>query len=168
MSPNEKTPNWDRIVDEHAGRVARIAFRILGSEHDAEEVAQEVFTEAFRIHRRKVVQDWTGLLVRLASLRSLDRRRTSKETVSIEQIDAIGHDPSNSLEESELMDWLRAKITQLPARQAAVVTLSCFQEMSRDEVASALEMTPENVSATLYQARRWLKNSLALFEGGTK
>ena len=167
-SPSEEPPDWNRIVDEHARRVAHIALRILGSEHDAEEVAQEVFTEAFQLHRREKVRDWTGLIVRLATLRSLDRRRMRKETISLDQFDVIAHHSPNSLQESEFTEWLRAQVARLPVRQAEVVTLICFQEMSREEVAAALEMTPENVSATLYQARQRLKDLLVLFEGGKR
>ena len=169
LPPTEEEPDWNQIVDTHAWRVAQIALRILGCEHDAEEVAQEVFVEAFQLHRRETIRDWTGLLVRLATLRSLDRRRTRKEAIGFGQHDVVSsRQPFHSLQESELVDWLRTQVAQLPARQAAVITLTCFQEMSRDEVAAALDMTPENVSATLYQARRRLKESLALFDGGTK
>lgn len=167
-STDEELPDWNHIVDSHARRIVQIGFKILGSEHDAEEVAQEVFTEAFQLHQRELVRDWTGLLVRLATLRSLDRRRTRKETISLDAIKQVGLSPSDSLEESELKEWLRAQVAQLPERQAAVVTLISLEGMSREEVAMALKMSPENVSATLYQARCRLRESLLFFERGSQ
>jgi RNA polymerase sigma-70 factor, ECF subfamily len=166
-STDEEIPDWNRIVDSHARRVVQIGFKILGSEHDAEEVAQDVFKEAFLLHRRKFIRDWTGLLVRLATLRSLDRRRARKELVSLERMHEVLCNPSNSIDEDEMKEWLRAQVAQLPERQGAVVTLICFQQMSRDEVAKALEMSVENVSATLYQARCRLKESISSFVRGS-
>lgn len=166
-STDEEKPDWNHIVDSHVRRIVQIGFKILGSEHDAEEVAQEVFTEAYQLHQREMVRDWTGLLVRLATLRSLDRRRTRKEMISLDSLNQVGLPPSNTLEEAEIKEWLRAQIAQLPERQAAVVTLISLEGMSREEVAMALNISPENVSATLYQARCRLKESLLFFERGS-
>ena len=77
---NAEEPDWGRIVDNHGARVLRIAARILGSVHEAEDVAQDVFAEAFRIYRAGPVQSWAGLLVRLATVRAIDRRRRMRPT----------------------------------------------------------------------------------------
>ncbi len=39
----EHPPDWPKIVERHAERVFRTAYRILGSVHDAEDVSQLVF-----------------------------------------------------------------------------------------------------------------------------
>jgi len=51
---DEVLPDWDRIVERHAQRVFRVALRILRSVQDAEDVSQDVFTEAFRLHKAGV------------------------------------------------------------------------------------------------------------------
>ena len=58
---DDHSPNWNVIVERHAERVFRIAYRILGSVHDAEDVSQIVFTEALRVQADGPVQSWTGL-----------------------------------------------------------------------------------------------------------
>jgi RNA polymerase sigma-70 factor (ECF subfamily) len=78
---NKSWPDWDRIIERHAKNVFRVAFRILGSVQDAEDVSQEAFAEAFRMHKAGPIQSWTGLLVRLSTLRSLDRLRRNPPTV---------------------------------------------------------------------------------------
>ena len=45
----EQPPDWPRIVERHAERVFRIAYRSLGSVHDAEDVSQLVFIDAKRV-----------------------------------------------------------------------------------------------------------------------
>lgn len=162
----DRLPDWDRIVERNAERVARIALRILGNIHDAEDVAQEVFKEAILFHRRAPVRSWTGLMVRLATLRSLDRRRTRKSEVEIDEGDAVSHaSPDHRLVASELANWLRREVDLLPDRQAAVFTLIHFEQCDRNEVAATLEIAPETVSTTLNQARRRLSESYRVFQG---
>lgn len=71
-------PDWGKVVEKHAERIFRIAYRILGSVHDAEDVSQEVFTEAMAVHRSGPIRTWTGLMVRLSTVRSIDRLRRNQ------------------------------------------------------------------------------------------
>ena len=41
-------PTWDEIVDQHSDRVYRLAYRLTGNRHDAEDLTQDVFVRVFR------------------------------------------------------------------------------------------------------------------------
>ena len=41
-------PTWDEIVRTHSARVYRLAYRLTGNQHDAEDLTQEVFVRVFR------------------------------------------------------------------------------------------------------------------------
>jgi RNA polymerase sigma-70 factor (ECF subfamily) len=41
-------PSWDEIVRTHSARVYRLAYRLTGNKHDAEDLTQEVFVRVFR------------------------------------------------------------------------------------------------------------------------
>jgi hypothetical protein len=41
-------PSWDEIVRTHSQRVYRLAYRLTGNQHDAEDLTQEVFVRVFR------------------------------------------------------------------------------------------------------------------------
>src|SRR5438270_12028902 len=41
-------PSWDQVVREHADRVYRLAYRLSGNPHDAEDLTQETFIRVFR------------------------------------------------------------------------------------------------------------------------
>src|SRR5664279_3731311 len=41
-------PSWDEIVRVHSARVYRLAYRLTGNQHDAEDLTQEVFVRVFR------------------------------------------------------------------------------------------------------------------------
>ncbi|HWJ11874.1 MAG TPA: sigma factor, partial [Nocardioides sp.] len=40
--------NWESIVEQHSDRVYRLALRLTGNRHDAEDLTQEVFVRVFR------------------------------------------------------------------------------------------------------------------------
>ncbi|WP_428372730.1 sigma factor, partial [Mycolicibacterium sp.] len=41
-------PSWDELVRQHADRVNRLAYRLSGNQHDAEDLTQETFIRVFR------------------------------------------------------------------------------------------------------------------------
>ena len=41
-------PSWDEVVREHADRVYRLAYRLTGNPHDAEDLTHDVFIRVFR------------------------------------------------------------------------------------------------------------------------
>ena len=166
MTDGEQS-NWSRIVDRHGKRVFRIAFRILGSVHDAEDVSQEVFVEAYQLRKKGPVQSWTGLLVRLATLRAIDRLRRIRPAKELRDHDhASTIEPFEEAVATELAQWLRTAITGLPDQQAAVFVMVHFEELSRDQVAVNLGISPESVSTALYKARQRLMSQLSVFQGG--
>lgn len=160
-------PDWDRIVDRHARRVFRVGLRILGSVDDAEEVSQDVFTEAFQLHRQGPIQSWTGLLVRLATLRSLDRLRRRRRSFELREGDRVSTiEPFEEVAAKELTRWLRDALAQLPDQQATVFTMFHFEQLSREDISAALGVSPEAVSTALYKARQRLLSQLAVFNRG--
>jgi len=166
---NSKPPDWEEIVEKHAERVFRIAYRILGSVHDAEDVSQDVFTEAMSVQQAGPVRTWTGLMVRLATLRSIDRLRKAKKAPgplpSFDTQHSATHRPDEESIAAELQTWLRGQIRTLPVQQAAVFSLAYFEQLSRNGIASALDISPEAASTTLYKARKKLSSQLAIFHG---
>lgn len=166
MSDGE-LPDWDRIVELHATRVFRVALRILRSVPDAEDVSQDVFTEAFRLHRAGPVQSWTGLLVRLATLRSLDRLRRHRPCVELREGDKVSTiEPAEEAVATELADWLRKAIARLPDQQATVFVMHHFEQLSREQISAALGVSPVAVSTALYKARQRLLSQLAVYHRG--
>jgi RNA polymerase sigma-70 factor (ECF subfamily) len=67
---------------------------------------------------------------------------------------------------NELAQWLRAAVGRLPDQQAAIFTLTYFEQLSREEIASSLSISPDAVSAALYKARQRLMSQLSVFNPG--
>lgn len=160
-------PDWDRIVDKHANHVFRVAMRILSCVQDAEDVSQDVFTEAFRLRQVGRVQNWAGLLVRLATLRSLDRLRRKRPSERIREGDrASTQGPFDDAAANELATRMRMAIAELPDQQAAVFVLFHFEHLSRDEIGVSLGISPQAVSTAMYKARQRLLAQLATIQQG--
>ncbi|MBN1909042.1 MAG: sigma-70 family RNA polymerase sigma factor [Pirellulales bacterium] len=164
---DSELPDWDRIVERHAARVFRVAFRILRSIHDAEDVSQEAFAEAYRLHHGGPVQNWTGLLVRLATLRALDRLRRRRPSMELRESDRISTvEPFEEAIANELTQRLRNALAYLPDQQATVFVMHYFEQLSRDQISAALRVSPDAVSTALYKARQRLLAELAIFNQG--
>ncbi len=165
--PDNESPDWNQIVTRHGIRVFRVAFRILGSVHDAEDVAQDVFGEAYRLHQQGPVQSWTGLLVRLATQRSIDRLRRNRPSVELQDSDRLSTvEPIEEAVATELAHWLRQAVAQLPDQQATVFVMFHFEHLAHEEIAANLGISREAVGTALYKARQYLAAQLAVFNRG--
>lgn len=154
--------DWDALVQEQSAAVLRIACRILSVGADAEEVAQDVFVEAWQMQATQEVRNWPGLLRRMAVLRSLDRLRRRRVTFPYDE-QCLADDrtvPPDVIMRRELAHRLRQSLCDLPEQQAAAFSLFYFDHCSRDEIADELATTPGAVSSALSKARRALRSSL--------
>jgi RNA polymerase sigma-70 factor, ECF subfamily len=160
---------WRTIVQEHAASVVGAAWRILGNTADAEDVAQEVFFEAFRKWDDRADLKWINLLKRLAVCRALDRARLRKPATSSVVMTEIASNASGPVEiaaASELTELLRQAIDSLPRREAEVFCLCYFEDQGHAEIAAILGMKPGAVATALCKARAKLEKLLGpVFEG---
>mgnify|MGYP001183637438 FL=1 len=138
---------------------------MLGNQHDAEEVAQEVFlrvwTHAERWEPgRAQFRTW---LHRVATNLCLDRlrRRGTEDLDSIPDTASEEPSPHEQLESRQLAQRVDTALQALPARQRAAVTLTHFQGFSNIEAAEILGVTVEAVESLLGRARRQLRVALA-------
>jgi len=151
--------HWDDIVREHGPMVFGTAWRILGHVADTEDVVQEVFLEIHRRSQTVAVRSWPGLLRRLAACRALDRLRQRKSIVSLNGLVLAGGNgtPESAAMEHEFADRLRQSIAELPQRESAVFCLRYFEDLSYQEIAETLSITPGAVATALHKARTKLE-----------
>lgn len=159
--------NWQAIVTEHGPRLWRTAYRLTGNEADAADCVQETFVSALDYSQGRTVRDWSALLVRLATHRSLDllrrRRRGDGKAIGLDDWSGVAGraaDPAAPSLNGELADSLRTALARLPGRQAEVFCLRFVQEMSYRQIAFELEMSLPAVAVTLHRARRALRREL--------
>src|SRR5690349_23190858 len=67
--------SWEAIVTEHSARVYRLAYRLTGNRHDAEDLTQEVFVRVFRSLHTYTPGTMAGWLHRITTNLFLDQAR---------------------------------------------------------------------------------------------
>lgn len=155
-------PNWYVLVRTWGPMVYSAAWRVLGHEADAEDVTQDVFTEALGHWQRNQVRNWGAWLRRLTVCRAIDRLRQRKPMVCMNEIaePIIVNAPEAGLERRELADQLRQALHYLTEHEAAIFCLRYFEELSYDEIAKALTMDTAAVGMTLHRAKAKLAERL--------
>ncbi len=142
----------------------RVAYAVLRHRQDAEDVAQEAFTRAYRHFRelrdREKFRAW---LVRMTWRLSIDRRRSERRRVAREQ--AADPTPMAATAEQDVMANERANhlwraIDDLPDKLRMVVVLAAIEEHDIQDVARLLSLPEGTVKSRLFLARKGLAESL--------
>ena len=146
---------WQSIIDEHGEAIFRVAYRLLRSVHDAEDVSQEVLLEAFRMPE---IPD-ASLLRRVAAFRAIDRLRQRVVTVplddNISQLKPLSVE--EAIENEESADLLREAISRLPHQQSRCFWLRYVDGLSNQEIAVVEAISESTVSTALCKARQSLR-----------
>jgi RNA polymerase sigma-70 factor (ECF subfamily) len=160
--------DWNRITEEHASVVWQTAYRLLHNQADAADCFQETFMAAFELTQRQHVHNIRGLLLRLATTRSIDRlRQRSRRSRQESDCDDWPHLPSAQpgpdaeAQSQELAARLRVAIGQLPPQEAKVFCLRYFNDLSYREIARELGVKTGAAGVLLHRAkgklRQWLE-----------
>jgi RNA polymerase sigma-70 factor, ECF subfamily len=166
---------FEALVGRYEQRVYRLVLRMVRETHDAEEAVQETFLSVlehlaeFREEAR--FQTWVLRIATNAALKILRRRRGHK-TVSLggdDQDEPLPHpeyiapwkeDPAHLAQRGEVHELLDDALRGLDEKYRVVFVLRDMEELSTEETAKALGITPANVKVRLMRARLMLRERL--------
>ncbi len=159
--------DWQMIVAEHGPLVWRTAYRLLGNSADTADCFQETFLAALELSRRQPVRNVSGLLVRLATTRAIDRlRQRSRRERQMDSgngaATCAASDPVGQAQDQELVGQLREAIGQLPEQEAKVFCLRYLNEMSDRQIARELSIGINAVGVALFRAKAKLRAALGV------
>jgi RNA polymerase sigma-70 factor, ECF subfamily len=152
---------FDFLVARWEDRIRGASYRILGSEDEARDVAQEAFLKAYRgLSGFKQEARFSSWLYQIATNLCRDRlrRRRSRPQVSLEAMEEAGPvvvetrpGAHERLVERDLAQAVRRAIESLPLEQREIVILKEYQELTFLEIAQVLELPVSTVKTRLYR-----------------
>ena len=138
MSRRASPSDFDLAFDELAAVAYRVAFRILGSRGDAEDVAQEALTRAF-VRWRRVRGHAEPWVARVAGNLAIDGHRRARRRPTVSDDGRAEATPvrAGGISAVDRVELVRT-LADLPARQRDVVVLRYLADQSEAATAAAL------------------------------
>lgn len=144
----------------HFPRVHATAYRILGTRHEAEDVAQEAFVEAFRslktFEARARFATWLDRIVVRVAFRHVAQRRAAGTFVELVEVASDGATPEGHAFAREGVRRLYATLDELPTAARVAFTLYAIDGRSVAEVATLTDASVVAVKVRLWRARQAL------------
>ncbi len=159
------------LVATYSALLFRVAYSVLRSRSDAEDVVQDAFVRVLE-HRRKLseVREMRVWLVRIAWNLALDRRRKIRpdqmDELFAQSLVAASTPADQALNEAQQMSNALREIEKLPDAERNVLLLSAIEELKTAEIALVLKKSESAVRALLFRARTRLRERLA--KGGKR
>lgn len=155
------------IVKRYQDTVFSVALARVRNFHEAEDIAQAVFVDAFVHLDRLQDADRLGPWLRTMAInKGIDWLRRRRDHVDVE---AIANDPRHaqmpqSLQDNDEMDRVMTAIARLGTAQQETITLHYLGGYSVQEIADIQGAPAGTVKTRLFHGRRALKRDLVMVE----
>ena len=166
-SAQSECMSLEEIVSLYRGRVARLAYRLLGWDTEAEDVVQDVFVSVLRNLKKFRGRSslWTWLArITVNRCHNLRRRRLVRGGFvggGLRRGRWGPRDRAARVAPGAPAEQIRRAVRSLPPRLRDVTVLRYLEEMSIDDIAEAVGASPNTVRVRLHRARRLLRRKLA-------
>jgi RNA polymerase sigma-70 factor (ECF subfamily) len=153
---------FDRLVDEHGAALYRMAFRMVGDRHEAEDVVQDTYRSAWKSRRR--YQEGRGGRAWLASIlrrRVIDRWRKHQQpgVLASDAPIEIGIEGADPLAD-DYTDEMQHALDRLPPELREALLLVVVGELTHQETADLLGVPLGTVLSRVSRARRRMREFL--------
>ena len=151
------------LIERHQQAVIGTVARMLNDQHEAEDIAQQVFVRIWNAAPKwKPEAKFTTYLFTVARnlvFNESRRRSRTKEVSSAHSDETL--QPDHGMEKRELHQSIDQAIAALPEQQRLAVVLRTFEGMDYEDIARALNTSVSSVKSLLFRARGVLRDSLA-------
>ena len=175
---------FDHLVAEYSPQVHSLLTRFLGPRPNREDLVQEVFLRVIRARERYQpsarFSTWLFRIVFNLSVNEtqraggkelhLDRSISFDVEGARDALSELGDvraaQPSDELEQQDVVQAVRAAIGRLPENQRMALILAKYEELPYSEIATVLGSSEKAVKSLIHRARETLRESLAPFLQG--
>jgi RNA polymerase sigma factor (sigma-70 family) len=166
------TAAFEQLIERHQALVAGTVARMLGSNADVEDIAQQVFIRVWKSAGRYVARaKFTTWLLKITRNLVFNEMRRAKrhphlpvqlesEAEEIPLKDEATSAPDAMLLEAELQTAIEKAISLLPDTQRMALVLRRYEDLSYEEIADVLDLSVPAVKSLLFRARSELRERL--------
>lgn len=155
------------LSDTHLDSIMRFAYRLVGSQAEAEDIAQETFLRAWQkadtYEPKARVSSWLHSIAKNLSIdrmRKRGRRGTHLEMDDERDAAPDSQRPSQLLGRKAKSQVVKSALDALPERQKMALVLWHEQGLSNPEIAQVMDCSVEAVESLLTRGRRALRTAL--------
>jgi RNA polymerase sigma-70 factor, ECF subfamily len=159
--------SFELIMRRYNQRLFRVARSIIGEDSEAEDVVQEAYFRVYQHLRqfegRSLFSTWlTKIAVHEATTRRRKQRRLrlmspGKSEIDSMELHSTNRNASDEASQRELEHVLAGAVDALPPELRVVVTMRMIEQLSTNNTAECLDLTPANVKIRLHRARLLLR-----------
>jgi RNA polymerase sigma-70 factor (ECF subfamily) len=155
---------YELLVQRHSALAYRVALRLTGNHHDAQDVAQEALIAAWenlgRFRAGSTFSTWLYQIVTRRALNKVSRGHAASSLDLLPEVADPAAEPATQTERNLAVDAVTDALLTLPFPQRVVVVLHHFEGMSYAEIADVTGSTEPAVRSHLFRARRALGKKL--------
>ena len=143
-----------------------VVYRVVPDRDVVEDILQDVFLRLWQgIEALPAIDSYRAYLNRMALNAALRHQQRAQRQVAWDDAPAdtapVAPDALDGLHAAEAADAVAAALAQLPPQCRIVFELSRYEEMSYQQIAEALEISPKTVENQMGKALRILRRELA-------
>lgn len=166
------------LVERHSQNVFRLAYRMTGNQHDAEEVVQEAFLRAYQKLGQFAARSNFGTWVyRIAANYAIDRMRQKqkedarRQSPTVEEKDGMENDPLTRVADQaptperltqslELRKQMERALAALSHAERTAFVMRHWEGCGIEEIATVLKLNSSAAKNTVFRAVQKLRLSL--------
>jgi RNA polymerase sigma-70 factor, ECF subfamily len=159
----------ERLVDEHYTMLYRYAYRLSGSEADAEDLTQEAFCKAqmnlAQLRDPSRAKAWLYSILRNAYLHRI-RTAQQQTVVALEVIGDVAEPLPEPLPDVDT-ERLQQALNELPEGFRTPIVLYYFEDFSYRDIAEQMDLPMGTVMSRLARAKGYLRTRLLSAEANS-
>jgi RNA polymerase sigma-70 factor (ECF subfamily) len=157
---------FDRLVEHHQERIARLVQRLLGYRAEVEDVVQDVFVDVLRgITSFDGRSSFTTWITRIAvnRCRSYQRKHWLRRLLPLSLEEGRVERNRDAAATQETIEQVQKAIRQLSQRDRELIVLRYLEEMPTEEIARMFNQNRNAIDVRLSRARKRLEQLLKPF-----
>ena len=145
-----ETSQYRQLVGRHQRVVFRFVWNLLGDEHEAEDITQDVSYDS----KRASLRTWLLTIARNRCINFLKRKRPKVSDEAVSDQFTVG---SSDSEREEFWRALSGALARLPLKQKTAFVLAEIEQLSYAEIAKIEQTTRGTVKSRIHRAKQRLR-----------